>query len=286
MFKYPKKSFDFFGYFIITAPLDSSGVKVVEYSYDAWGNRQVSGSNTKLGNLNPFRYRSYFYDTETELYYLNTRYYDPVYCRFINMDSFDYADPEQLNGLNLYAYCANNPVMGYDPDGTFVISIGIVTALGIAAAGSALLAWIEHTFHPIQNALNYLGDAIGDLFNDLLSNSSGGNIGSGSSIFQPGNIGSKFIIIASLSNIGNIYLSRERNRGRDTGLMGLSDKQLEDELNDAKRKHDSERIQKILKEMKIRGLRNKRKQRGGPHMRGFLLILLGIGAGLYNENRN
>ena len=68
--------------------------------------------------------------------------------------------------------------------------------------------------------------------------------------------------------------------------MGLSDKQLEDELNDAKRKHDSERIQKILKEMKIRGLRNKRKQRGGSHMRGFLLILLGIGAGLYNESRN
>ena len=63
MFKYPKKSFDFFGYFIITAPLDSSCVKVVEYSYDAWGNQQVSGSNIKLGNLNPFRYRSYFYDT-------------------------------------------------------------------------------------------------------------------------------------------------------------------------------------------------------------------------------
>ena len=148
---------------------------MVEYSYDAWGNQQVSGSNTTLGNLNPFRYRSYFYDTEKELYYLNTRYYDPIYCRFINMDSFDYADPEQLNGLNLYAYCANNPVMGYDPDGTFVISIGIVTALGILAAGSALLAWIEHTFHPIQNALNDLGDAIGDLFNDLSSNISGGD---------------------------------------------------------------------------------------------------------------
>ena len=159
----------------VIAILDSSGVKVVEYSYDAWGNQQVSGSNTTLGNLNPFRYRSYFYDTETELYYLNTRYYDPIYCRFINMDSFDYADPEQLNGLNLYAYCANNPVMGYDPDGTFVISIGIVTALGILAAGSALLAWIEHTFHPIQNALNDLGDAIGDLFNDLSSNISGGD---------------------------------------------------------------------------------------------------------------
>ena len=129
----------------VIAILDSSGTKVIEYSYDAWGNQQVSGSNIKLGNLNPFRYRSYFYDTETELYYLNTRYYDPVYCRFINMDSFDYADPEQLNGLNLYAYCANNPVMGYDPDGTFswkgfgmiVAAIAIVAAVAVATAVTA-----------------------------------------------------------------------------------------------------------------------------------------------------
>ena len=125
---------------------------MVEYSYDAWGNQQVSGSNTTLGNLNPFRYRSYFYDTETELYYLNTRYYDPIYCRFINMDSFDYADPEQLNGLNLYVYCANNPVMGYDPEGTtawwewllLAVAVTAVVVAGVVATvatgGTALVA--------------------------------------------------------------------------------------------------------------------------------------------------
>ena len=71
-----------------------------------------------LDNLNPFRYRSYYYDTETGLYYLKSRYYDPEVGRFINIDSIEYADPETINGLNLYAYCGNNPIMGYDPEGT------------------------------------------------------------------------------------------------------------------------------------------------------------------------
>ncbi len=68
--------------------------------------------------LNPFRYRSYYYDTETELYYLQTRYYDPELGRFISQDSIEYAAPETINGLNLYAYCGNNPVMNIDPTGT------------------------------------------------------------------------------------------------------------------------------------------------------------------------
>ena len=67
---------------------------VVQYVYDAWGNHTVSGSNTTLGNLNPFRYRSYFYDPEIYLYYLKSRYYDPFVGRFLNMDSVQYADPE------------------------------------------------------------------------------------------------------------------------------------------------------------------------------------------------
>ncbi len=84
--------------------------------------------------MNPFRYRSYYYDTETELYYLQTRYYDPEIGRFISQDSIEYADPETINGLNLYAYCANNPVMNIDPTGTFFIGFLIALA-GIALAG-------------------------------------------------------------------------------------------------------------------------------------------------------
>ncbi|MDE6442737.1 MAG: RHS repeat-associated core domain-containing protein [Clostridia bacterium] len=104
--------------------LDSAGAIVVEYIYDAWGNHKVSGRKAStIGSLNPFRYRSYFYDTETGLYYLQTRYYDPAVGRFLNMDSVRYADPESINGLNLYAYCNNNPVMNVDPTGEFVSTV-------------------------------------------------------------------------------------------------------------------------------------------------------------------
>ena len=83
---------------------------MVQYEYDAWGNHTVSGSNTELGNLNPFRYRGYFYDTDTGFYYLQTRYYDPEVGRFISPDSVEYATPETVDGLNLYVYGGNNPI--------------------------------------------------------------------------------------------------------------------------------------------------------------------------------
>ncbi|MDE6000983.1 MAG: RHS repeat-associated core domain-containing protein, partial [Clostridia bacterium] len=149
----------------IIAILDSIGNVVVKYVYDAWGNHAIVDINGEeitegIGVLNPFRYRGYFYDTETGLYYLQTRYYDPEIGRFISQDSIDYADPETINGLNLYAYCLNNPIMAVDPTGTklkwwhklligvaFIVVGAIVTALTagtgtgfFAAFGSALLS--------------------------------------------------------------------------------------------------------------------------------------------------
>ncbi len=87
--------------------------------------------------MNPFRYRGYYYDTETELYYLQTRYYDPELGRFISQDSIEYAAPETINGLNLYAYCANNPVMNIDPTGRSLIAIIILLAIGAVIGGIA-----------------------------------------------------------------------------------------------------------------------------------------------------
>lgn len=126
----------------VIAIIDTSGNEEVQYRYDAWGNHVVLGadgnqitSSTHIGNLNPFRYRGYYYDTETGFYFLKSRYYDPVVGRFLNRDSVSYADPETINGLNLYAYCGNNPVMGYDPEGTWnwdafwLISTIVVTAV-------------------------------------------------------------------------------------------------------------------------------------------------------------
>lgn len=67
---------------------------MVNYAYDAWGNHKVldaSGNaitaTAHIGHRNPFRHRGYFYDRETGLYYLKSRYYDPQTGRFINMDS-------------------------------------------------------------------------------------------------------------------------------------------------------------------------------------------------------
>ncbi len=99
--------------------VDKTGKTVAEYSYDAWGNCKIIKDTDNIATYNPYRYRGYYYDEETGLYYLQTRYYDPRTGRFLNADSVEYADPETLNGLNLYAYCGNNPVMGYDPTGTW-----------------------------------------------------------------------------------------------------------------------------------------------------------------------
>ncbi len=98
---------------------------MVRYRYDGWGNHKVMNpdgskneSDTFIGNINPFRYRGYYYDVETGLYYLKTRYYDPETGRFITIDDISYLAPDTINGLNLYAYCGNNPVMNVDPNGT------------------------------------------------------------------------------------------------------------------------------------------------------------------------
>lgn len=114
---------------------DEAGTCVGSYSYDPWG--VVSASGTMAG-VNPFRYRGYYYDTETGLYYLNSRYYDPAVGRFLNADTYSYLEPETLNGLNLYAYALNNPVMYCDPTGHIVIS-AIITGLIIGAAIGAAI---------------------------------------------------------------------------------------------------------------------------------------------------
>ena len=72
---------------------------------------------------------------ETGFYYLKSRYYDPETGRFISQDSIDYADPESINGLNLYAYCGNNPVMNVDPTGKSLIGCLVLLIIGIVASG-------------------------------------------------------------------------------------------------------------------------------------------------------
>ena len=102
----------------VIAIYDANGTRTVEYAYDAFGNCTVKYSTiSDLASNNPIRYRGYYYDRETGLYYLNARYYNPEWRRFISPDSTEYIDYENPNGLNLYAYCNNNPVNYADPSG-------------------------------------------------------------------------------------------------------------------------------------------------------------------------
>ena len=93
--------------------------KTVKWGGDnAWGKCTIKTNVNGIATINPFRYRGYYLDDETGLYYLNARYYDPEIGRFISPDGTEYLEPETINGLNLYAYCGNNPVMYMDPAGT------------------------------------------------------------------------------------------------------------------------------------------------------------------------
>ena len=124
----------------VTTIYDCYGNWEAGYEYDLWGNI-TSGGSSGIAKENPFRYRGYYYDSETGFYYLQSRYYDPEICRFINADNLELLST--LSGtpgqLNLYAYCNNNPVMYSDPSGEGIISIiiflGIMTIAGGAIGG-------------------------------------------------------------------------------------------------------------------------------------------------------
>ncbi len=113
----------------IIAILDNLHNYVAKYTYDAWGNiisitdsdgNDISNDDTHIGNINPFRYRSYYYDRETNLYYLNSRYYNPVWGRFLNCDNYINSNKDIISH-NLYVYCSNNPIINSDVTGFGII---------------------------------------------------------------------------------------------------------------------------------------------------------------------
>ena len=126
----------------VIAILDREAAIVARYSYDAWGKvlsitdkdgNPISSLSTHIANINPYRYRGYYYDTETELYYLQSRYYDANVGRFINPDDarMIFYNNDVIT-LSFFNYCLNCPSNHIDSSGKFAITLAISAAAGAA----------------------------------------------------------------------------------------------------------------------------------------------------------
>lgn len=105
---------------------EECGIIKIQYC-DEWENpiSTDESSDSDIGEINSFRYKSYYYDSETRLYYLQSRYYDPQVGRFLNADAMEYLGATRtLLSFNLFAYCENNAVNNVDPFGTWILSLG------------------------------------------------------------------------------------------------------------------------------------------------------------------
>lgn len=126
--------------------IDNNNELIVEYKYDLWGGVVMTTyhSNAWIGELNPFRYRGYVFDSDTNLYYLDERYYNQDIGRFVNSDwvfIFTVTEASELLKHNLFAYCKNNPIMEYDPLGIWSWkSICKVALTAVAIAGAVVIA--------------------------------------------------------------------------------------------------------------------------------------------------
>ena len=149
----------------VVAIYNASGIKLVSYTYDAWGKVTTAyhnGGASTGARYNPFRYRGYYYDDDTGLYYLNSRYYDPATGRFINADVY-VSTGQGIIGNNMYAYCNNNPIMYVDTTGQFpwvtlIVALVLFTPIG----GTALQA--------ATSVISYAGIAVASMFDKDIRN--------------------------------------------------------------------------------------------------------------------
>ena len=118
----------------VIAVYSGTGTKLISYRYDAWGNTTTTYSNggsSTLAANNCITYRGYYFDKDLGMYYLQSRYYDPNTCRFINADGY-VSTGQGLTGYNMFAYCGNNPVMRVDPTGEIWRLVVAVVVIAVA----------------------------------------------------------------------------------------------------------------------------------------------------------
>ena len=179
--------------------LNQSGSQIVSYTYDAWGKvLSVSGSEAAtIGQLNPIRYRGYYYDTETGFYYLQSRYYDPTTRRFLNADAVTDGSAGVI-GNNLFIYVANNPVNNSDATGQWIIK-------------DAIQWFVKKVVKPVvQKVKTTISKFKGTFTNGLYFNAS-------PNIFSfSGQIG------VSVDTSGNVAVQGTTSGGVTTGTAGIS----------------------------------------------------------------
>lgn len=140
---------------------DSNHNLLCSYEYDSWGklisikdnNGSIITETSHIGYINPFRYRSYYYDNETKLYYLNSRYYNPEWGRFISADI--YLDTEQdVNSSNMYAYTGNNPTSRIDVEGEFWFQIAGAAIGGLISLAANGISNLSQGKDPFEGGLS------------------------------------------------------------------------------------------------------------------------------------
>jgi RHS repeat-associated protein len=222
----------------VIALVDSTGAIVVEYTYSTYGEvlSTTGPLASTIGALNPYRYRGYRYDTESGLYYLQSRYYNPVWGRFINADDPSVLTVSQvdLTDKNLFSYCDNNPVMRTDFNGDY-------WEYALATGGT-------------------IGAGVGFSWGAI-----GSSILAGLGAITPG--GWIVIGVAVFVTIGAsvYYATKGHTNQRDSGYIGIPDTEISDRLKDPQTTKEEKR--RLQKEQKARQTRNRAKRAGYNHSR-------------------
>ena len=243
------------GLMCITGLVDANGGAVVNYRYDSWGKLiSITGSMADtLGKDNPYRYKGYYYDDETGMYYLKSRYYQPEICRFISADDEDVLidTHANLSNKNLYLYCDNNPIIKVDEEGqiaTWLVSAALGAAVNVVAsfiiaramgqefgvkdvAVAAVLGAVGGICGGYRDWRKYIGAAANGIYVGTVAYRSGANLGASlvsggiAAFFSASGIGD----LASLPLVdegkivaGNVLATGSIDLVVNTGYTGMS----------------------------------------------------------------
>ena len=214
--------------------VDESGTLVGKYEYSAYGKCTILLDTDKIATINPFRFKCYYYDRESGMYYCHTRYFVPEWGRWLNTDHFEFLKFDDINGMNLFAYCNNSPIMYSDSTGTvpkwlkwllFAAAVVVATAaiiVGSVASGGAATAGMVVA---VSGVASMTGNVIQQGINKGWDNLDIGEVGIaglsaelyGFAVCVPGS--ASIFAVASASAFSNMSM----NFYKSDGEMGLGE---------------------------------------------------------------